>query len=430
MTRPPLVFRPSIEPPTPADPSPAGPQGAAPALARPTSEGGSSGEGAGRAAVSPSSADGLDLFASEAFSQAPLTPEPFAPDPLPGGGTASLPDTEIRYKTHAPVVTAGPNAGVMAIAVLAILGIAGLLWVALGRSPARAGGGTAGATPPTGQAQFDSRPSGAEVVIDGVVRGKTPLKLSLPVGSHTLEIRGDAGTRTLPLAIEAGVLVSQYVELLATPDVGTGRLEVTSDPPGAQVTLDGVAKGTTPLLLESVDARDHTVTLTRGASTIYRTVRVTPGSTASVVASMGTPAPGAIGGYLALQMPFEVRVLEGGRLLGTSGSERLMLPAGRHQLELVSTALQFRATLSVNVEPGRVTSPSIAIPEGTLSVNALPWADVSIDGRSVGTTPLANLRVPIGVHEVVWRHPQLGERRQSVSVTVETPVRVGVNFTQ
>jgi hypothetical protein len=60
----------------------------------------------------------------------------------------------------------------------------------------------------------------------------------------------------------------------------------------------------------------------------------------------------------------------------------------------------------------------------------LPWADVSVDGQSVGTTPLANLVVPIGSHEVVWLHPQLGERRQTVAVTAQAPARVGVDFTK
>jgi hypothetical protein len=158
-------------------------------------------------------------------------------------------------------------------------------------------------------------------------------------------------------------------------------------------------------------------------------VKVTPGATASVFAALGTTAtPGAVGGYIALSVPFEVQVLEGGRLIGTSSSERLMVPTGRHDLELVNTALQYRSTLTVTVDAGKTASPTVAIPEGTLSVNALPWADVSIDGRAAGQTPLANIKLPIGTHEVVLRHPQLGERRQRISVTAETPARVGVNF--
>ena len=56
------------------------------------------------------------------------------------------------------------------------------------------------------------------------------------------------------------------------------------------------------------------------------------------------------------------------------------------------------------------------------------WADVWLDGRPVGTTPLANVSVPIGNHEVIWRHPQYGERKQTVAVTMKAPVRVGMEF--
>jgi hypothetical protein len=107
-----------------------------------------------------------------------------------------------------------------------------------------------------------------------------------------------------------------------------------------------------------------------------------------------------------------------------------MLPTGRHELELVGSSFQFRRTMTVNVEAGKVSSPSVELPSGLLSINALPWANVFVDGRSVGTTPLANLSVPIGNHEILWQHPQLGERKQTVAVTEHTPVRVGVNLGQ
>jgi hypothetical protein len=63
-----------------------------------------------------------------------------------------------------------------------------------------------------------------------------------------------------------------------------------------------------------------------------------------------------------------------------------------------------------------------------LFVNARPWADVWIDGQPAGTTPLANLRVTLGAHEIVWKHPHLGERRQQVTVTRESPTRIGMNL--
>lgn len=345
------------------------------------------------------------------------------------GLDAFAPEQEIRYPTPRPPSRFRASGKLALLAIGALAGV-----VAMGYTFfARSGGAStepARAATSTGQAHFESRPPGADVIVDGELLGKTPLRLSLPVGAHTLEVRSDAGSRSLPLTIEPGIVVSQYFELQSAPAVATGRLDITSDPPGAQVSVDGVAKGVTPLTLDSVEAREHIVSITRGGSTIYRTVRVEAGARASIAASMGATSPAAVGGYLALAMPFEVQVLEGGKLIGTSSSERLMMPAGRHQLDLVNTALQFRTTVNVNIEGGRVASPTVAIPEGTLSVNALPWADVTIDGRAIGTTPLANIRVPIGSHEIVWRHPELGERRQTVAVGGDTPVRVGVNFTQ
>jgi hypothetical protein len=68
------------------------------------------------------------------------------------------------------------------------------------------------------------------------------------------------------------------------------------------------------------------------------------------------------------------------------------------------------------------------VPNGRISINALPWANVWIDGSAAGETPLANLSMPIGQHEIVFRHPQLGEQRQTVVVKTEGLTRVSVKF--
>jgi hypothetical protein len=74
-------------------------------------------------------------------------------------------------------------------------------------------------------------------------------------------------------------------------------------------------------------------------------------------------------------------------------------------------------------------SLDVPMPSGKLSISALPWAEVSVDGRSIGQTPIGNLSVSVGTHEVVWRHPEHGERRQMVFVGSE-PARLGVDWTR
>jgi hypothetical protein len=75
------------------------------------------------------------------------------------------------------------------------------------------------------------------------------------------------------------------------------------------------------------------------------------------------------------------------------------------------------------------TSPPAAVAVlGSLSINAMPWADVWIDGKSVGQTPIANLQVSLGPHEVVFRHPLLGEQRHTVQVGGLAPARLSVDL--
>ena len=82
----------------------------------------------------------------------------------------------------------------------------------------------------------------------------------------------------------------------------------------------------------------------------------------------------------------------------------------------MDVAANTEAPVALDVEPGSV------------NVNALPWASVSIDGAAVGDTPLANLALAVGPHDVVFKHPELGERRLRVNVTAGTPLRVSTDL--
>ena len=67
-------------------------------------------------------------------------------------------------------------------------------------------------------------------------------------------------------------------------------------------------------------------------------------------------------------------------------------------------------------------------PKGTIAINALPWAEVWIDGEKVGETPIGNLSLAIGPHEILFRHPELGEQHFATTVTLRAPARVSVDL--
>jgi hypothetical protein len=129
-------------------------------------------------------------------------------------------------------------------------------------------------------------------------------------------------------------------------------------------------------------------------------------------------------------MPFTVEIREKGQMLGTSETDRLMIAAGQHELELVNQPLGYRATRTITVTAGKLVTLTLEIPRGVVNLNASPWAEVFVDGQRVGETPIGNLSMPIGPHEIVFKHPQLGEKRHAVSVTAGVPVRISVEMKQ
>jgi hypothetical protein len=149
-------------------------------------------------------------------------------------------------------------------------------------------------------------------------------------------------------------------------------------------------------------------------------------STAGQGSATSRPAGGGFGG-LTIASALDVLVSADGTPIGSNGGP-IALREGAHRVELVNEALGFRQTQTVNVTYGQMTVLRVPKPYARMSVNATPWAEVTIDGKGVGETPIANYLLPIGTHEVVFRHPELGERRQTVVVKVGEYVRVTQAF--
>jgi hypothetical protein len=150
----------------------------------------------------------------------------------------------------------------------------------------------------------------------------------------------------------------------------------------------------------------------------------------AAAATDAAPAPAEpVMGSLNVACSVPVQVSEKGTALGTSGAP-ISLPVGRHVLDLSNEELGFSATQVVDVRVGRVSRVQVTLPEGTVNINATPWAEVLVDGQRVGETPLGNIKLTVGPHEVRFRHPQLGEQVRTIVVSARTPGRLSVDMKQ
>jgi serine/threonine protein kinase len=279
----------------------------------------------------------------------------------------------------------------------------------------------------TGTLVVTSNPDGVATFVDGEQKGTTPLTLTLSVGPHVLELRGPGEPRSIPITVTAGMQSSQYIELPKTI-AKTGQLQIRTEPSGARVTVDGIARGTSPITVAELTPGEHAVVLESDHGSVKESVIVESGVTASLVVPLTVAQSAPVSGWMSVKAPVDVQIFEDGRLLGTNMTDRIMVASGPHDIEIVNEALGYRIRRSVQVAAGRVSSVAVEMPKGTLAVNAQPWAEVWIDGERIGETPIGNLSMSIGSHSVLFRHPELGEQHHTAVVTLKGPARLSVDM--
>ncbi|MEQ1759358.1 MAG: PEGA domain-containing protein [Vicinamibacterales bacterium] len=158
---------------------------------------------------------------------------------------------------------------------------------------------------------------------------------------------------------------------------------------------------------------------------------VAPVSAAVPAPALAPPpdAPGLVAaGWLKVDAPIDLDISSEGRVIGTSRSDRTMLASGRYDLLLANERVGYTERQTVTILPGQLRTLRIQIPAGQVSVNARPWANVTVDGMAVGETPLGNLPMSAGVHQVVFTHPELGQRRVEAIVQAGQHLRLNVDM--
>ena len=368
--------------------------------------------------VAVSSANALLAFPSEAGPRPDATAIADVADFVTAPASVSRRPARPRLERSAMIAV-----GILAVVVLVVAALLAIRRFPLPQFTAE--------TPRVGTLTIDTRSVSAEVLVDGERRGVTPLKLSVTPGPHIITVRSNGDERVVPMTIGAGADVSQYFDMKASQPVALfGRVSVVTDPPGARVTIDGRPRGTSPLMVADLTSEEHKIAVTSAAGSAERTVMVTAGGDTPVIFSLLSKVSGPVGGWISISSPFDVEVMENDDVIGTSGSTRIMLAEGRHSVVLTNRSVGYQESRKIEVTPGKTTVVKVDPPKALISVNARPWAEVLLDGASVGQTPIANLLVSIGSHEIVFRNPQLAERKQSIVVTAKGPNRIAADLTK
>jgi len=141
----------------------------------------------------------------------------------------------------------------------------------------------------SGTLVVESRPQGAAVRIDDADVGQTPVASEVHAGGHTVELQLGQRRRVIPVTLADRERLTLSFEMRDVRDMG--QIEVRSDPPGAEVSIDGRPHGRAPLLVD-VGAGAHVVRVS-GATTVQHQLTVQPGRTALLLVSLDSARPSA-----------------------------------------------------------------------------------------------------------------------------------------
>ncbi len=270
---------------------------------------------------------------------------------------------------------------------------------------------------------ISSAPPGATVRLDNQTSppiGTTPIRnRAVRAGAHTLffELQGYVPGRL-------DINVARNGETFTGSLQQAGSINVSSDVPGAAITIDGQERGTSPTRVDGLAPGPHVVELrSPNLPPFSQTVTVQGGQVAAVSAQL-RPATGTVRVVLTNPngaVPANAQVLLDGSPLNGSPPSSDQVTVGSHVVQVMAEGFR-PVTQNVTVSAGQTQAIAVTLEQvvngGTVRViTATPGAEIYLDGERVQGSPAVAQNVPAGTHSVRVTAPGRAAVIREVTVT-------------
>ena len=268
-----------------------------------------------------------------------------------------------------------------------------------------------------------SEPSGAAVWIDDKKEiGVTPLVIeNQSVGEHKIYLeKGGYSTETTAI-LQANDI--KKINLILK--FGVGKLRVITNPYEANVILDGVMRGKSPLILKEIKSGWHDLRILKdGYSIVTERIEIKSKLTEEIKIDLKKLAALSINSN-----PFGASVEIDGKLLGLTpiavgadeGSHEIVLSKNDYYWETISLDLKAGEQRELKLDLRRYV--------GAVSIISNPAAaEVFIDGKIKGETPLKVLNIVTGSHLMEVRKQGYFPKRKNFNVKVNTVSEANFNL--
>jgi hypothetical protein len=202
----------------------------------------------------------------------------------------------------------------------------------------------------TGDLSIASTPSGAEVLLDGRSRGKTPLDLKdVPAGAHTVVLQANGGRVSQTVNVRVGSRVAVTIK------IQRGYLSVASRVP-LEIQMNGQRVGSSGDDRVPLPPGSHRLTFVN-ARMAYRseqTVEIRPGDVTTLTISPPF-------GRVEVQTTVGAEVLIDGQKVGVAPLAELELPVGRREVVVRHPESGDKRTAVIEVKRDETTILSLPL---------------------------------------------------------------------
>ena len=238
--------------------------------------------------------------------------------------------------------------------------------------------------PVKGLLLLTSEPAGCDISLDGLSLGKTPRLITSLDAKNVYRIllqKPGYQSRTVEVKFSGRTPLVRHEELI----LDSGVIEVTSDPEGAEVTVNGQPRGTTPVTVRDVPKGRTTVTLKKhGFDEETREITMVAGDSQTLFVKMN----GLPGTMSLSSVPDGARFYVNDQPHGKGPISLTNLKPGEYTIRVEKDGFA-TATKTVSLENGGAIVEEFRLENvmGRIEVRTIPaGSQVLLDGSVVGTT--------------------------------------------
>ncbi len=273
----------------------------------------------------------------------------------------------------------------------------------------------------------ESTPAGATVLVDGAEMGRTPLRgHKLPRGEHRVVVAKEGlAPQVEVVRVEGGATARVKAKLREGPPPD-GRVEASSDPPGARVFLGTAELGRTPGTFSLAPGRYELRFELERHDPVTRRLVVRSARKAELHAELPrSPLPPGKAELTLIVEPEDADVFLNGRFLGRGAVRWELVDQGWHELAVRKPGFAERR-FTVDADEGAFIELEKTLkelpPDGFLTVTSHPTgATVIVNDMAVGKTPLERygllpgyytLALSLAAHERQQRTFEVASKRE------------------